>query len=147
MGKMVKLRFDTSTTNLCNGLFSIEYIRLKCLIGLKATNSYVFAEAIIDTGAYISIVPGGLAEKIQKEIKGKDKLKGINLREECAIHVDIGKTNCILFDEEYNFTSEMEIPAAFTKTDDVPLILGFANLLSRFQVYFDHRKKTAYIEW
>lgn len=144
---MVKLRFDTSITDLCNGLFSIEYIRLKCLIGLKSTNSYLFAEAIIDTGAYISIIPGGVAEKIQKEIVGKDKLKGMNLRKECAIPVDIGKTKCILFDGEYNFTPEMEIPAAFTKTDEVPLILGFADLLSKFQVHFDHRRKIAYIEW
>ncbi|MDI6791259.1 MAG: hypothetical protein QME81_00085 [bacterium] len=103
---MVNLSFDTSTTILCEGLFSIEYIRLTGLIGLKSSQgNYVFAEAIIDTGAYISVIPARIAGKIQKKVVGEDKLKGMNPKEECALPVEVGKTTCLLFDEEYNFYS------------------------------------------
>jgi hypothetical protein len=45
-----------------------------------------------------------------------------------------------------NLSPELEILAFLAKTDQVPLILGFAGLLERFPVHFDYEGGEAYIE-
>jgi hypothetical protein len=45
-----------------------------------------------------------------------------------------------------NLSPELEILAFLAKTDQVPLILGFARLLERFPVHFDYEGGEAYIE-
>ncbi len=144
----IKLILDTSIENLTESLQDFEFIRLKCLVGFKSIDgySYRFTEALVDTGAYISVIPSGLAKKIEKEILGEDKLKGINRRDECSIPVLVGKTSCILFDKDYNVTEDLLIRSYFAKTDEVPVILGFADVLSKFAVYVNYQRRIAYIE-
>ncbi len=50
----------------------------------------------------------------------------------------IGKVNCILLDEYDNKSRELAIHAYLAMTDEVPLILGFKDLLSKFRVCFDY---------
>ena len=50
--------------------------------------------------------------------------------------MNIGKIKLKLIDEE-NETGEIEIYAYLAMTDEVPLIIGLKDLLTRFRVCFD----------
>jgi len=102
-------------------------------------------EAIVDTGAHTSVLPLTLWQRFAVEIDEKDvTVGGINDRPECQIPASLGKVKCFLTDETGQVSPELDIPCFLAETDRVPLILGFANLLSRFKICFDYENKEAF---
>lgn len=77
---------------------------------------------------------------------GKYKMFGITKKEECSIPVDIGKITCIIVDDSGNQTKELNIFAFLAQTDKIPLILGFKDLLEKFNFVFNFNKNIAYLE-
>jgi len=51
---------------------------------------------------------------------------------------------CLLTDETGALGPELEILSFLAKTDQVPLILGFADLLSKFEICFDYGSGKAF---
>ena len=49
-------------------------------------------------------------------------------------------------DEYSRKSSELEIHAYLAMTDEVPLIVGFKDLLAKFRVCFDYSENEAYVE-
>ena len=74
------------------------------------------------------------------------KVAGINPRPECSIPVIIGKVSCILLDEYSGKSRELEIHAYLAMTDEVPLIIGFKDLLTRFKLCIDFPENEAWID-
>lgn len=104
-------------------------------------------EVLIDMGAFLSVLPRYVWKKLQLNVIAADVFfGGINPRPECQIPASLGEVNGILVDEEGNFSSEFTFPAFLAKTDQVPIILGFAGLLDRVRVCFDYEGEEAYIE-
>lgn len=102
--------------------------------------------AIIDTGAPISLIPSPIWESaITKKIKDY-KVKGLNPKEECSIPACIGEIECILFDE-VNQTELLKVRAYLAYTDEVLLVIGFKDLLEKFEVQFNFDENKAFIEW
>jgi hypothetical protein len=66
-------------------------------------------------------------------------------REECALPIVIGDISCVLVDREGQ-SEELQISAYLALTDDVPLVIGFWDLLERFKLCMDYRNKEAYLE-
>ena len=58
---------------------------------------------------------------------------------------DAPRIACFLTDQTGRLSSELDVRCFLAKTDRVPLILGFANLLSRFKVCFDYRSGDAFV--
>lgn len=145
---MIKLIVDSSLFEVPNSKTKLDFVRIKCLIGLKKKNvsEYTLAEGIIDTGAYVSVIPKDISEIIEKETIGKYKMKGLNSKEECAIPVSVGKTTCILFDELGNTSGDLEISSFFANTNDIPVIIGFADILTKFKLNIDYANKKAVLE-
>jgi hypothetical protein len=145
---MIELIIDSSLFEIPQSRSKLDFVRIKCLIGLKKKDGsgYSLAEGIIDTGAYVSVIPKDVGEVIEKEVTGKYRMKGLNSREECAIPVLIGSTTCILFDEQGNTSGDMKISSFFAETNDVPVIIGFADILNRFTLTVDYQNNKAFLK-
>lgn len=145
---MIKLRFDTIE------LVSLRYAHHPLTITrLLADVRFVQADgrlsesrdAIVDTGAHTSVLPFSLWQQLAVEIDEEGvAFGGINDRPECRIPASLGKARCFLTDETGQLSPELNIPCFLAKTDRVPLILGFANLLSRFKICFDYEDDEAF---
>lgn len=102
--------------------------------------------AIIDTGATITLIPLSIWQDINTEIIADHLVSGIISNEECKVPVKIAKVRIIIFDLSGNCTDELEITSYLSLLENVPLLLGFKDLLSRFKVCFDYEKREGYIE-
>ncbi len=144
---MIELIVDASPFVIPDSKIELDFVRIKCLMGFKEKQGrgYRLAEGIIDTGAYVTVIPKGLSERIDKQITGSYKMKGLNLKEECAIPVAVGKTKCILFDKSVNTSEELEIACYFAHSDEVPVIIGFADILTKFKINIDYSNKKAFL--
>lgn len=145
---MIQLIVDASFFKIPNTDTSLDFVRIKCMVGFKKKDSseYCLAEGIIDTGAYVTVIPKTLADKIEKEVTGEYKMKGLNQRDECAIPVSVGKATCVIFDKSGNSSGNLDISCFFAHTEDCPVIIGFADLLSKFKINIDSSRKTAFLE-
>ncbi len=91
--------------------------------------------AIIDTGAYVSLIPKEIWSKSEINILLKSHyVKGLIPKEECKMEVKVGEICCHLVDEE-RITGEYRFMAYFADTNYIPIILGFRELLSKFKIY------------
>ncbi|MCK4398429.1 MAG: hypothetical protein KAV25_05495 [Methanophagales archaeon] len=124
-----------------------ELIRLSVLIGFKTKSGWSkLYEAIIDTGAHTSVIPRYVWEGIDVEEKGDYSVQGIVPKKECSLPVKVSIIRGILFDDELNYTKEVDFYAYCALDDRVPLILGFKDLLEIFTFHFDIRSSVAYLE-
>ena len=72
--------------------------------------------------------------------------KGLNLRDECAIPVDVGKTICVLFDKSGNTSGDVEIFCYFANSNEVPVIIGFADIMTKFKINIDYPNRKAFLD-
>ena len=145
---MIHLRVETSPFEIPNANAQLEFVRIKCMLGFKEKDGheYVFSEGIIDTGAYVSVISKVLADKIKKDVTGEYMMKGLSSRDECAIPVSVGKATCLIFDNLGNTSGDLEVPCFFAHTAEVPVIIGFAGLLTKFKLIVDYPQKRAILE-
>jgi hypothetical protein len=145
---MIQLTLETTPFTVPNTTCTLEFIRLKSLVGFRKTapTEHLLAEGIIDTGAYVTVLPNSFAAELELEAVGHYSLSGINRRPECAIPVVVAYGFCILFDEQGHRSPELRVPCYVSQTDEVPVILGIGGLLSEFEFCFDHRKHVAYLK-
>ncbi len=146
----IRLYFEVSQDETLNKKFgsSCEIIRLRAGARFKLENGN-WSDAynsIIDTGAYVSLIPKSIWQEALHEKISEHKIKGIQKSEECTIPVIVGKVICVLADRYGNVSEEMKIHAFLAKTDSVPLILGFKDLLSKFEINFNYKDRTATAE-
>jgi hypothetical protein len=71
-------------------------------------------------------------------------VRGVVPKRECSLPVTIGEVSCILLDEERS-TEEIKIKSYLAHSNEVPLIIGFKDLLDSFGLYLDYRKNLAYV--
>lgn len=122
----------------------IEFIRLKTRIQFKTDRGWTGEySSIVDTGAPVSLIPAFIWEKIQRVEYADHQVGGLG---KGSIPVRVGRIGCMLTDRQGNKTKELEVIAYLAKTDKVPLILGFKDLLGGFNVCFDYRERRAYVE-
>jgi len=93
------------------------------------------------------VLPISLWERLAVEIEVEAApLIGINDRPECQIPASLGQIRCVLTDETGQVSPELWILCFLAQTDRVPIILGFADLLSRFEVCFNYNTGEAFAE-
>jgi len=122
-------------------------IRIVCRIRFKTRDGFTEARhAIIDTGAFISILPLSLWKRLDVELIGKHYVRGLVPKKECFMNIEIGWIKAMMVDEEGNQTNELEIRAFLAPNDKVPVIIGFKDLLEKFYMYIDPINEIGYIE-
>jgi len=121
--------------------------RVWCIVKLKGGENWTpIKDALIDTGAHTTIIPSSLSEQIEKEVLGDHSVKGLVAKEECALPVKVAWVWINIVDREGNETGELKIRAYLASTDEVPLIIGFKDLLEKFKLFVDVPERTGYIE-
>jgi len=125
----------------------IEVIRLLTSVQFKTLTGWTKAyDAIMDTGAPISLLPAFIWKKLDRVELADHEVFGIAGKPECSIPVKVGRVICFLEDDAGHRTKEMEIHAYLAQTDEVALILGFKDLLAKLLLYCDYRRQIAYVE-
>ncbi len=103
-------------------------------------------EAILDTGAPLSVLPRKLWQGLDTDIHVPEAtFGGISRRKVCQIRCSIGTVRGCLVDERGNHTRLYHFPAFLAKTNSVPLIIGFAGLLEKFKTSFDYEADEAWV--
>lgn len=147
---MIRLHFRTrEVIDPRFGNVPITVIRLMGWIRFRREDGS-FAEmvrAIIDSGAFLSVLPQYVWRDLTVNISVADvSFGGINPHPECQIPAALGQVRGVLVDEKGAHSQEITFPAFLAKTNQVPLILGFAGLLAEFKVCFDYKPDEAHIE-
>ncbi len=124
----------------------IEIIRLFSEVAFVSKKGYTASySAILDTGAPVSVIPFHIWSMLEiKKIK-EYSVSGIVPKKECILPVTIGEISCFLLDEEQS-TNEIRVKAYLAHSDEIPLIIGFKDLLDRFGLYLNFRENIAYLE-
>lgn len=124
----------------------IGIIRLFCEVAFVSRGGYTDSySAILDTGAPVSVIPFHIWSMSEfKKIK-EYSVSGIVPKRECFLPVTIGEVSCILLDEEQS-TDNIKVKSYLAHTDEIPLIIGFKDLLDKFGLYLNFRKNIAYLE-
>jgi len=124
-----------------------RFTRLFCSIKFKTDDGwYDTQNAIVDTGAPMTLIPLDLWNEIDAEVLTDYEIQGINPRKECSIPVLVGKVKAIILDEKGKQSEELDILAYLALTNKVPLLVGFKGMLSNFKVFFDQHNNNAFIE-
>lgn len=102
-------------------------------------------EAIIDTGAPVSIIPPAIWQETEIEILGDYKIQGIVPKKDAHLSVKVANIFCVLMDEK-NATDTIKIKAYLSLEERAPLVLGFENIISKSRLYIDAENSLGYIE-
>jgi hypothetical protein len=100
-------------------------------------------EAIVDTGAPISILPFSLWKMIDVEVLGSHVISGIVPKKECSLPVKVGRITCRLVDLK-SISQNFKLLTYLSPTDRTPLILGFEGALIKSEISFNYKEKKAY---
>jgi len=135
---------ETRSTELEEKLKGIEFIRLRASVQFKTAEGWSdIYDAIVDTGAPISLIPTFIWEKLERVELTDHHAGGLGGG---RIPVKVARVICKVVDNAGNQTEEMEIHAYLAKRDRVPLILGFKDLLAQLTNHFDYRVREAWVK-
>lgn len=125
----------------------IKIIRLFCEVAFKCGDDYTDSySAILDTGAPVSVIPYQIWSKLKVNCLKEYKIRGIVPKRKCKLPVTVGEVSCILLDKEQS-TDDIKIKSYLAYSNEIPLIIGFKDLLDRFGVYLSFKKDLAYLEY
>jgi len=121
-------------------------IRIKTEVKFKQMKSWSRSFfAIIDTGAYISLLPHDVWKNADVEIIGTNYwLRG--LVPNSKFPVKLGRVKCVLLDSKLNISDGIGMLAFLSDSEQMPLILGFKDVLEKIKMFIDCKNNEAYIE-
>ena len=115
-----------------------DVIRLWCGIKFETDNGLTATyPAIVDTGAHISLIPKRIWSTSKVKILADHYVRGLIPKPECKMGVKVGEISGYLVDQE-GITSKYKFLGYLAPTNDVPIIMGFRELLTKFRVCFDY---------
>ena len=121
-------------------------VRTKVQIRLRRESGWTRPfDAIVDTGAPISVLPRRVWEQIKRETLGKDTMQGIVPGEGSVLPVVIAEVGGMLLDEKQE-TGRISFRSYLVSRDDVPLILGVDSVLSGCVLHIDYPRSQGYLE-
>ncbi|MBM4041501.1 MAG: hypothetical protein FJ290_23615 [Planctomycetes bacterium] len=125
----------------------IVYKRLVCRAYVKGLPAIVTPRlAVVDTGAPFSIVPRALWQDndfVRLE-PGTSELQAIRGLSGGQLPCRFGRVSVMLADTGPTFSAWFDLPAKLADADTMPLILGVAGFLDRFEVVLN-RNGMSYI--
>ena len=122
-------------------------IRLFCEVAFVSKEGYTDSySAILDTGAPVSVIPYQIWSMVEVNEVRDYAIRGVVPKRECSLPVTIGEISCILLDKEQS-TKRIKVKSYLAHSNEVPLIIGFKDLLDRFGLYLDFKKNLAYLEY
>lgn len=121
-------------------------IRIYCQIIFKTRSGWSKPlPALIDTGAHTSLIPFDIWSACVTEILVDHYVRGLAPKKECKVDVKVGELTGVLVDKE-NLSEEYKFLSYLAPTNEVPLILGFKELLSQFKLFIDYKNNKAWLK-
>jgi hypothetical protein len=128
----------------------VTVVRLVAEVELRHGSDGSFSTAlpaIVDTGAPFSVLPRSVWEPLSPIIDVPDSpLGGLSQRRACRVPAAFGRVWLRLVDLHGNTTKAHEVPAYLARTERVPLLVGFADLLTELNCHFDFKHREAWVE-
>ena len=123
-----------------------EIVRLWCLVQFKKQKDWTMPyPALIDTGAHTTIIPKKIWLDLSINKIAEHYVRGLIPKEECKLDIDVGEVEILICDK-IKHTNKMKILSYLAPVDNIPLILGFKDLLSKFKICFDYEQNVAFIK-
>jgi len=133
--------------NLASQGIEIKGIRVVCFASFKSGEQYTEREAaIVDTGTAISIIPQRIWSNLPFKRIAENKLWGLSTHPESFEHSIFGEVICRLQDEQ-NHTSDFSLRADLVYNDDIPLVLGFLDLIELGALHIHLLANENYLEF
>ena len=122
---------------------ALPIIRLLSVIEFKSRGGWSRPNpAIIDTGSPVSVFPSSIQEQCQFELIHQTRISGLVPDEKCSLNAKLVKLTFRLCDKDKS-TKPIESKAYIAATEKIPLILGFADILEKFDLKISYSKKQA----
>lgn len=118
-------------------------IRLLGRIEFKYGNNWSTPyRIIIDTGSPISVFPSYIQEKCDIHLLHQTTISGLVPDEKCSLPAKL--TNLIFrLSDKDTVTKPIEAKAYIVATDKIPLILGFVDILEKYDLSVSYSQKKA----
>ena len=101
-------------------------------------------EAIVDTGAPLSILPARFWKQIEADVLCADEIAGIV--PEAKLSVQTGEVAASLMDRNHSLPA-LRFKAHLSDDDRIPLVLGFDGVLSRSILHVDSLQSQGYLDF
>ena len=122
-------------------------LRLKGTVTFRKLQGWTeVLHAIIDTGAHTSTLPKWLWSEIERTKLTDHHVRGLVPGKECVMDVEVAWVRAMIVDVEGNRTDEIRFRALLVPSDEIPIVIGFKDLLERFEVCFNFPQRRAHIE-
>ncbi len=119
--------------------------RILVLARFKTTKGWTEPyEAIVDTGAPLSILPAHIWKQIGADILCPDEIAGIVPEAKLLVH--LGEVTASLMDRAHSLPP-LRFKAHLSEEDRIPLMLGFDGMLSRSILHMDALQSQGYLEF
>jgi hypothetical protein len=145
----IKLRIKTGIAlDLFEQSVVVRLIRLFIRIRFQTSNGWTeVSDAIIDTGSAVSVLPYSIWKDTNfKILSPKDViLHGIAPQEEAFLQAKIAEIPCVFLDKNQS-SSPMKIKAYLLYDDNIPLIIGFEDVLTVAELFCDYKNNMAYLD-
>lgn len=133
--------------NLAKHGIDVVGVRLNCFVNFKVGDHYTEPQVgIIDTGAEISIIPQRIWSNLPFKRIAENKLWGLSTHPESFERSIFGEVICRLQDEQ-NHTSDFSLRADLVYNDDIPLVLGFLDLIELGALHIHLSANENYLEF
>jgi len=123
-------------------------IRLMCKCAFIDKNNKLTGDfdAMINTGAHTSIIPKFIWNKCLVNLYDDTFLMGVKNNLLCSIPCYYGEVALVLLDYKENYLKPIKSLCYLSKTDEVPLIIGFHGCLEKFKLVSNFPENKAYLE-
>lgn len=125
---------------------NLRCTRIFGIVRFQKENGWTeYQKAIVDTGSPYSVIPSDLWNECDVKKLYPTTIRGIIPKNSASVKAIMGRIKCIFIDEE-RISQIFEINALFSSVPNVPLILGFSNILDQSKFVIDIPSKYCCIE-
>ncbi|NCO41399.1 MAG: hypothetical protein COZ06_28590 [Armatimonadetes bacterium CG_4_10_14_3_um_filter_66_18] len=100
----------------------------------------------VDTGAPVSVIPRILWQPLARTLVHENTtFGGISKQAVCQIPASLAEVQGLIIDSRGHASRCLTFPAYLAHTDEVPLLIGFASLLSVLALHVNCQKRQAWV--
>lgn len=150
MSTKIELRIQTGIDlDLFDRGIVVRLVRLITRVRFQTDNGWTrTAEAIVDTGSVVSILPYFAWKNANTRILSSREitLRGLAPQKEATLQAKIAEVVCT-FHDRHRISPPLKIKAYLLPDDSVPLIIGFEDVLTTAKLVSDYKNNIAYLEF